>query len=96
MSLNLLDIHPLSEFQRGAKAFVAKLRETQSPMLLTVNGKAAVIVQDAESYQQLLDKLELLESVAGVRKSMQEFEQGKGISLQEAFEQMQQKYDIPD
>ena len=70
------DIHPLSEFQRSAKAILAKLKETKAPIVLTVNGKAAAVVQDAESYQQLLDRSCLLESIAGIRKSIEEFEQG--------------------
>ena len=94
--LSLSDIHPLSEFQRGAKAFLVRLKETKAPMVLTVNGKAAAVVQDAESYQQLLDKVELLESIVGIRKSIEEFEQGEGMPLKEAFQQLQKKYGLPD
>ena len=96
MSLDLRNIHPLSEFQRGAKTFLTTLKETQTPMVLTVNGKAAVVIQDAESYQRLMERMELLESMAGIRKSLDEFEQGKGIPLDEAFQQLQEKHDIPD
>ncbi|WP_287314563.1 type II toxin-antitoxin system Phd/YefM family antitoxin [Moorena sp. SIO1G6] len=85
---SLRDIHPLSEFQRGAKAFIARLKETKTPMVLTVNGKAAAVVQDAESYQHLLDRMELLESIAGIRKSIEEFEQGQGIPLKQAFQRV--------
>ncbi len=46
-------------------------------------------VQDAESYQQPLDKIELLESLAGIRKSLEEFEQGKGIPLNQALAEFQ-------
>jgi prevent-host-death family protein len=94
--LSLSDIYPLSEFQRGAKAFLAKLKETKAPMVLTVNGKAVAVVQDAESYQQLLDRLELLESIAGIRKSIEEFERGEGMPLKEAFQQLREKYGLPD
>ena len=94
--LSLSDIHPLSEFQRGAKAFLARLKETKAPMVLTVNGKAAAVVQDAESYQQLLDRIELLESIAGIRKSIEEFEQGEGMPIREAWKQFQEKYGLPD
>jgi PHD/YefM family antitoxin component YafN of YafNO toxin-antitoxin module len=94
--LSLSAIHPLSEFQRGAKAFLAKLKETKAPMVLTVNGKAAAVVQDPESYQQLLDRLELLESIAGIRKSIEEFDQGEGMPLKEAFQQLREKYGLPD
>lgn len=96
MSLDLRNIHPLSDFQRSAKTFLATLKDTQAPIVLTVNGKAAVVVQDAESYQRLLERLELLESLAGIRKSLDEFEQGQGIPLDEAFQQLRQKHDIPD
>lgn len=94
--VNLSDIHPLSEFQRGAKAFLAKLKETKTPIVLTVNGKAAAVVQDAESYQQLLDRLELLESIVGIRKSIDEFDKGEGMLLREAFQNLQEKYGLPD
>jgi prevent-host-death family protein len=94
--LSLSDIYPLSEFQRGAKAFLAKLKETKAPIVLTVNGKATAVVQDAESYQQLLDKIELLKSIVGIRKSIEEFEQGKGIPLKQAFAELREKYGLPD
>ena len=96
MTLSLRNIYPLSEFQRGAKAFLEKLRGSKEPIVLTVNGKPSVVVQDAESYQELLDRLELLETSVGIRKSMEEFELGKGMSLDKAFEQLRDKIDIPE
>ncbi|WP_204105775.1 MULTISPECIES: type II toxin-antitoxin system Phd/YefM family antitoxin [Spirulina sp. CCY15215] len=96
MTFDLRNIHPLSDFQRSAKSFLATLKESQSPIVLTVNGKAAVVVQEAESYQRLLERMELLESMVGLRKSLDEFEQGKGMLLDEAFQQLREKHDIPD
>ncbi|MGK7947162.1 MAG: type II toxin-antitoxin system Phd/YefM family antitoxin [Microcystaceae cyanobacterium] len=94
--LSLGDFYPLSDFQKGASALIAKLKETKAPIVLTVNDQASVVVQDAESYQRLLERLDLLESVAGIRKSVEEFEQGEGIPLSEAFQQLKEKYDLPD
>lgn len=94
--LSLSDIHPLSEFQQGTEAFLAKLKETKAPIVLTVNGTAAAVVQDAESYKELLDRLELLESIVGIRKSIEEFEQGEGMPLEEAWRQFQEKHGLPD
>ena len=96
MIFSLSDIYPLSEFQRGAKMFLDKLKETKSPIVLTVNGKAAAVVQDAESYQKLIDRLELLESIAKIRQSIKEFEQGEGMPLNQAFAEFKEKYGIPD
>ena len=94
--LSINDIYPLSEFQRGAKAFLIKLKETKNPIVLTVNGKAAAVIQDAQSYQKMMDKIELLESIAGIKKSINEFEQGEGLLLKKAFEQFQEKYGLSD
>ncbi len=94
--LSLSEIHPLSDFQRGDMAFLARFKETKTPMVLTVNGKAAAVVQDAESYQELLDRIELLESISGIRKSIEEFDRGEGMPLKKAFQQLQEKHGLPD
>ncbi|QEI40619.1 hypothetical protein BMF77_01189 [Dolichospermum sp. UHCC 0315A] len=73
-------------------AFPYKLKETQSPIVLTVNGKAAAVVQDAESYQKLIDRLELLESVTKIRQSINEFKQGEGMPLNQAFAEFKENY----
>jgi PHD/YefM family antitoxin component YafN of YafNO toxin-antitoxin module len=93
---SLSDIYPLSEFQRGAKAFLARLKETKAAIVLTVNSKATAVVQDAEGYQQLLNRIELLESIVGIRKSIEEFEQEKEIPLKQAFAELREKYGLPD
>jgi prevent-host-death family protein len=59
--INLQNILPLTDFRRNASSYVEQVRETRSPLVLTVNGEAAVIVQDALSFQQLLDRLESVE-----------------------------------
>ena len=60
--LNLQDIYSLSDFQRHTKRYIERLRQNHNPAVLTVNGKAALVVQDAESYQQVLDELEQMRS----------------------------------
>jgi prevent-host-death family protein len=59
--INLQDIHSLTDFKRNASSYVERIRETKAPMILTINGEAAVIVQDALSFQDLLDRLKELE-----------------------------------
>jgi prevent-host-death family protein len=52
------DIHPLTDFKRHTPEFLRQLRESGHPLVLTVNGKAEIVVQDAKSYQRLLDLVE--------------------------------------
>ena len=44
------DIRPLTEFKRDTATFTKRLRETQQPAILTVNGKASVVVMDAKAW----------------------------------------------
>jgi prevent-host-death family protein len=94
--LNPSHTHPLSQLQQEASALLDQFKIDKTPIVLTVDGKAAAVLQDAESYQQLLDKIERLETLAGLRKSLEEFEQGKGVPLDQAFQHLQQKYDLSD
>lgn len=46
------------------KEYLSRLMEKKTPLILTVNGRAELVVQDAESYQLMLDRLERAETVA--------------------------------
>lgn len=92
--IDLREIHSLSDFQRNTKSYVERLKETKSPVVLTVNGKAELVVQDAASYQELLDRVERAETVAAVRQAMEEFERGEGRPAREALEELRAKYGL--
>ena len=49
------DIQSLTTFRRRSGDFMRQLRKSKRPVVLTVKGKAAAIVQDAGAYQRLLD-----------------------------------------
>lgn len=85
--LNLTrDIDSLSSFKRDTSRFINQMKETGNPVVLTVNGKAELIVQDAESYQKLLDRLERLESIVGIRQGLEDVAAGRTQSV-DAFAQ---------
>jgi prevent-host-death family protein len=92
--INLKDIHSLTDFQRNAKQYLQHLQQTKNPLVLTVNGKAEIVVQDAQAYQELLDRLEKAEATAAIRQGLAEFEQGEGRLAREALEQLREKYGI--
>jgi len=58
--IKLEDIGSLTDFARNTKAHLKRLKRTGRPELLTVNGKAEVVVQSASAYQRLIDSLEKL------------------------------------
>lgn len=92
---SLQDIHPLTDFQRNTKRHIRRLKKTKRPEVLTVNGKAEVVVQDARSYQALIDQVDYWQSVASVKKGLAEVKRGEGVPLEAAFEQIRRKHRIP-
>lgn len=93
--LNIIrDIHSLSNFKRNTSEFIQQMKETGQPVVLTLNGKAELVVQDAESYQKLLELLEQLETIAGIRKGLEDVDAGKTRPIEEFKREMQQKYGI--
>ncbi|MDF5723594.1 MAG: type II toxin-antitoxin system Phd/YefM family antitoxin [Rhizonema sp. PD37] len=64
--INLENIHPLTDFKRNVKQFIEQIKATKSPLILTVNGKAEIVIQDASSFQEMMRRLE--NSEAEVRK----------------------------
>lgn len=92
----LENICSLSEFQRNTKAFLQKLKKTGHPQVLTINGKAEVVVQDAASYQKLLDSLEYLEAAKGIQRGLESRKKGKGRPAKEIFQQLADKLRITE
>jgi PHD/YefM family antitoxin component YafN of YafNO toxin-antitoxin module len=80
MVISMLDtrqIHPLTDFLRNHKAHLARLKETRAPEVLTVNGRAEIVVQDADSYQEMLDRLYHLETIAAIQEGIASAERGE-------------------
>lgn len=68
--VELTDIHPLTGFLRDHKAYMERLAATGRPEVLTVNGEARVVVQDAASYQKMIEVLDSVETERIVRERL--------------------------
>jgi prevent-host-death family protein len=51
------NIHSLTDFKRNTSLYIEKMKESKFPIVLTVNGEAELVVQDAQAYQELLDRI---------------------------------------
>lgn len=85
------DINSLSNFKRNTQVFVKQLKESGSPVVLTVNGVSELVVQSAESYQALLERLEYLEAIQGIQEGLEEFDQVQGQPAAEALTALRTK-----
>ena len=89
------DIQSVSDFKQNASKLIKQVRETKRPIVLTVNGKAAVVVQDAESYEQMAEAQERAAIVALLKDRREHIKKGgKLISAEDAFDTIAKKFGI--
>jgi PHD/YefM family antitoxin component YafN of YafNO toxin-antitoxin module len=90
------DIHSLTDFKKNTPAFLQQLKETGEPVVLTVNGKAELVVQDAVSYQKLLRIAEEARVLEGIRRGLEDVRAGRTRPLAEAFADIRRELDLPE
>ena len=83
------DIQSLTTFRRRSGDFMKQLQKSKRPVVLTVKGKAAAVVQDAEAYQRLLDIAARAEAGEGIRQGLENVKEGKVRSAREFFDEFE-------
>lgn len=94
MPADIVDMQSLSTFKRDTAKVAARLKKTGKPVVLTVNGKAEMIVQDADAYQRLLDQAALAnqtEMAAFLKASREDMETGRTLPAKEFLESLGKK-----
>ena len=82
------DIQSLSTFKRDTAKLVRQLKKTGQPVVLTVNGKAELVVQDAESYQKLLKAKNRMEANEGIKRGLESMKRNAGKSAEKFFQEL--------
>lgn len=59
--LDLREVFSLTDFLRNHKSHIARLLESKKPVVLTVKGRPSLVIQDAGSYQEMLDRMQAAE-----------------------------------
>jgi hypothetical protein len=62
--------------------------------VLTVKGKAAAIVQDAEAYQRLLDIAARADAKEGIRQGLEDVRSGRVRPAREFFDEFEARHGI--
>jgi prevent-host-death family protein len=86
------DIRSLSDFKRNTSELLDRLKKSGNPLVLTINGRAEVVVQDAEAYQELLERVETIE---GIQRGLAETKAGRTKPAREVFNRLRRKHGIP-
>ena len=93
--ISLKDIESLTAFKRNTNEYVKKIKESGTPMVLTVNGKAEIVVQDAESYQRMLEVLDRAETIEALREGLESVRRGKTMALDQFDKEMRKRISSP-
>ena len=89
-------IHSLTEFKRNTTEFLQQIKKTKHPLVLTVNGKAELVVHDAESYQALLEAADLKESIQSIRRALDEVARGEAKPADEVIARLRTELGITE
>ena len=84
------DIHSLSNFKRNTPEFLRQLKESGHPVVLTINGKAELVVQDSVSYQKLIELAERTERMEALQASIDDMRAGRVIPAETMLAEMRQ------
>jgi prevent-host-death family protein len=83
------DIHSLSEFRSNASGFINQVHNTKRPLVITQNGKSTAVLLDVGAYEQMVEKIELIQDV---EIATTQLSSGKGIPHTKAHEMLKSRY----
>ena len=86
------DIRSLSDFKRKTSELLHRLKETGHPLVLTINGRAELVVQGAEAYQQLLERVETVEAL---QRGFADVKAGRTKPARDVLRRLRRKHGIP-
>ena len=88
------DIESLTKFKRNTPKLLKQLKKTKAPMVLTIKGKASVVVQDAEAYEDLMRLKDRMETIAGIKRGLEAMRTGNSRPAEEVFADLFKEFNI--
>ena len=89
------DTQPLDILRHNPGAILDQLKATENTMIFTVDGKPEAVLQNAASYQRLLDLAALADEAEAVRQGDEDAAAGRTRPAQAIFDEIRQTYALP-
>jgi prevent-host-death family protein len=89
------DIQPMTTFRNHSAELMRHLKESKRPVILTVNGKAAAVVQDAAAYQDLLDLAAEASAAEGIRQGLDDLKSGRTRAARDVLDELRAEHAVP-
>ncbi len=81
-------IRPISYLKAHAAEIVRNLAKQQEPLIITQNGKAKVVIQDIESYEQTQQTIALLKILS---LGIHQIEEGKVLPAEDVIKRLRER-----
>lgn len=95
LELKKLDLtnyrHSLDDFRENADDLLREMKSSGQPLVLTKSGKATAVVLTAKSFEEMLQRLDRLETMDSIAQSLKDVEEGRTQPANEALEEIRQK-----
>lgn len=75
----------MAEFKRQGARILRRLKRTRRPLVLTLEGEPAFVLQTTEDFRRHFEEIERTEAIAGIRRGLDSMEAGGGVPADEAF-----------
>ena len=85
----------LGDFVDRPEELVARVKDG-APLVLTVAGKARLVVQEADAYADLLGRVERRETMEALQEGLRAADEGRKRPLTEALADIKQRHGISD
>lgn len=79
------DSEPLTDFTADPGRYLERLQQSGQPIRLTQHGRDVIVIQDAASYQQVLEKADRLDALTAVRDGLRDVAEGRTEPMREAL-----------
>jgi len=88
------DIQSLTTFRRRSGDFIKQLKKSKRPVVLTIKGEAAAVVQDAGAYQRLLDLAAHADVEEGIRQGLEDASKGRMRPAEKFLDEFEAKHGL--
>ena len=86
--------YTVSDFQRHAREHLERIRKSRKPEILTLNGQAALILQDVEAYQELLATVDRAQAIEAIEEGLRSVERGEGRPARMVLDELRRKLNV--
>ncbi len=85
------DITSSTELRQNLRVHLDRLKTTGRPLYITTNGETEAIMLSTATFDELIEKLELAESLATIDRSMEDIKAGRVRDFREGIRSIADK-----